>query len=176
MLPAPARMRAKADFHDAVRRGRRCGCSYLVLHLLLAEPGGNPMADPGKRISGEGTRGHPQVGGAAADDAVTPRTLSITSPEITPRIGFVVSRQVGGAVTRNHVERRLRHAARDVVPVLPGGSRLVVRALPSAAQASFGELHDDLRRGVRRCLSRMSGQDHPRSGDPRRLGPEEGDR
>nr|WP_220483568.1 ribonuclease P protein component [Microlunatus kandeliicorticis] len=59
-------------------------------------------------------------------------------------VGFVVSKAVGNAVTRNRVKRRLRHlaAARVSAPSgsgcgpsdpLPAGSRVVVRALPAAA-------------------------------------------
>ena len=57
-----------------------------------------------------------------------------------PRVGFVVSRAVGPAVTRNLVKRRLRHLCRDRLAALPPGSMLVVRALPSAASASYEEL------------------------------------
>ncbi|MCW2811674.1 MAG: rnpA [Friedmanniella sp.] len=49
------------------------------------------------------------------------------------RVGFVVSKAVGNAVTRNRVKRRLRHLAADRLPVTPAGVDLVVRALPRAA-------------------------------------------
>ena len=69
-----------------------------------------------------------------------------------PRIGFVVSRAVGNAVTRNRVRRRLRELVRGGREALPSGSLLVVRALPSAAGASYAELRSDLTR----CLSRVT--------------------
>jgi ribonuclease P protein component len=68
-----------------------------------------------------------------------------------PRIGFVVSKAVGNAVVRNRVKRRLRHLAREHVSSLPGSAALVVRALPAAAQATYGELSADLAR----CLARV---------------------
>ena len=68
-----------------------------------------------------------------------------------PRVGFVVSRAVGGAVVRNRVRRRLRHLVRERLDSLPAASVLVVRALPAAAGASYAELREDLAR----CLSRM---------------------
>ncbi|GAA1932938.1 ribonuclease P protein component [Nocardioides marmoribigeumensis] len=71
-----------------------------------------------------------------------------------PRVGFVVSRAVGGAVQRNLVKRRLRHLSREVVAELPAGSLLVVRALPPAAESSYAELREDLTRGVQRVLHR----------------------
>ena len=67
------------------------------------------------------------------------------------RVGFVVSRAVGPAVTRNLVKRRLRHLCRDRLETLPAGSMLVVRALPAAANASY----DDLARELDRCLAQV---------------------
>lgn len=69
------------------------------------------------------------------------------------RIGFVVSRQVGSSVVRNRVERRLRHACREELALVPPGSRVVVRATPASATASFAQLRADLRRGLERCAS-----------------------
>ena len=60
------------------------------------------------------------------------------------RAGFVVSKAVGNAVVRNKVRRRLRHLVRPLLAELPAGSLLVVRALPSAAEASFATLGNDL--------------------------------
>ena len=67
------------------------------------------------------------------------------------RVGFVVSKAVGGAVVRNRVKRRLRHAMRERVAALPEHAVLVVRAQPPAAAASYPELLDDLDR----CLDRV---------------------
>ena len=72
--------------------------------------------------------------------------------ESTPRFGFIVSRQVGGAVVRNTVRRRLKAVCAESLPTVRAGSDVVIRALPSAATASFG----DLRAEVVRCLSRSA--------------------
>jgi ribonuclease P protein component len=73
-------------------------------------------------------------------------------PERGPRVGFVVSRAVGNAVTRNRVQRRLRHLAREHLGSLPPAAVLVVRALPDAGAASSAELRADLAR----CLQRVA--------------------
>ena len=70
---------------------------------------------------------------------------------VPARVGFVVSKAVGHAATRNRVKRRLRHLAREHVSSLPGSAVLVVRALPEAATASYPELGADLER----CLGRV---------------------
>lgn len=70
------------------------------------------------------------------------------------QVGFVVSKAVGGAVVRNRVKRRLRHAMRERVAALPLRSVLVVRAQPPAAEASYPELLADLDR----CLDRVSAE------------------
>ncbi len=67
-----------------------------------------------------------------------------------PRVGFVVSRAVGPAVTRNQVKRRLRHLVRGRLADLPPDSMLVVRALPAAATASSVELAAELDRSLSR--------------------------
>ena len=70
-----------------------------------------------------------------------------------PRVGFIVGRTVGGAVTRNRVRRRLRHLIRERLVSIPGTPLLVVRALAPAAAASTGRLGDDLDG----CLARLIG-------------------
>lgn len=77
-----------------------------------------------------------------------------TDGEQLPRVGLVVSRAVGNAPTRNRVRRRLRHLAADRLHQLPTDARLVVRANPKAARASFAELATDLDT----VLYRLTGQ------------------
>ncbi len=68
-----------------------------------------------------------------------------SSPEPTnaPLVGFVVSKAIGNAVTRNLVKRRLRAIGRTRLANLDAGSLMVVRALPAAATASFTQLEKD---------------------------------
>ena len=62
-----------------------------------------------------------------------------------PRVGFVVSKAVGGAVVRNRTKRRLRAAVAGRLDGIPDGVDIVVRALPAAATATYRQLDDDLK-------------------------------
>lgn len=75
----------------------------------------------------------------------------------TTSVGFVVSKAVGNAVTRNRVKRRLRHLMRERVAAVPSGSLVVVRALPAAVSTSAlaDELDVALSHAVRRLGSRQ---------------------
>jgi ribonuclease P protein component len=66
------------------------------------------------------------------------------------RFGFIVSRQVGGAVVRNTVRRRLKAVCAEALPTVRPGVDVVIRALPSAASADFAALRTE----VLRCLER----------------------
>lgn len=63
-----------------------------------------------------------------------------------------MSKAVGGSVERHRVARRLRHLVAPRLERLPAGSRLVVRALPPAAEASSAQLATDLDAGLERAL------------------------
>jgi len=68
------------------------------------------------------------------------------------RVGFIVTRSVGGAVVRNTVRRRLRHLVRERLDRLPGGARLVLRVNPAAATLSSAQLAVDLDRALDRAV------------------------
>jgi ribonuclease P protein component len=68
------------------------------------------------------------------------------------RFGFIVSRQVGSAVTRNRVRRRLKAVCAEALPDVRAGADVVIRALPGSATADFAALRDD----VVRCLRRRA--------------------
>lgn len=64
------------------------------------------------------------------------------------QVGFVVSKKVGSAVVRNRVKRRLRHLSADRLDAVPPSSRIVIRALAPAADASSAVLSADLDRAL----------------------------
>lgn len=70
------------------------------------------------------------------------------------RVGFVVSKAVGNAVVRNLVRRRLRSAMASEVAALGDGQAVVIRALPPASTASYAELREDVRSGLRRAQAK----------------------
>lgn len=73
-------------------------------------------------------------------------------PTVGPKVGFVVGRTVGGSVVRHRVARRLRHLMRSRLAILPAGSLVVVRALPSSAGAGSAALGADLDGALRRLI------------------------
>jgi ribonuclease P protein component len=75
-------------------------------------------------------------------------------PETATSVGFVVNRGVGTAVDRNRVKRRLRHLMRHRLADVSDGSRIVLRALPAARDASSSELAVDLDEALSRAGAR----------------------
>lgn len=107
------------------------------------------LAKAHRLTSSEAFRQAVRSGSRAGSRSLVVHLLSRDSGDV--QVGFVVSKAVGNAVTRNRVKRRLRHLARERLSSLPGSCALVVRALPAAAGASSTELGDDLDR----CLKRV---------------------
>jgi ribonuclease P protein component len=124
VLPAASRLRQRSDFAATMRSGRRAARPRLVVHLALADS-------------------EAEHGGAVRVDGGLARA----------RAGFVVGRQVGGAVVRNRVRRQLQHLSADRLAQLPRGARLVVRALPPAAGSTGRELAADLDAALARTLA-----------------------
>jgi ribonuclease P protein component len=60
------------------------------------------------------------------------------SPDL--RVGFSVSKRVGGSVVRNRVKRLLREAVRHQLPEIRRGHDLVFIARPAAREASYGQI------------------------------------
>ncbi len=73
-----------------------------------------------------------------------------------PRAGFIVSKAVGNAVTRNKVKRRLRAIIADLFERnlnTPDGSiDLVIRALPASGATGFDELQESTTQAVQGAL------------------------
>lgn len=59
--------------------------------------------------------------------------LHISNSTYPTRAGLIISKSVGGSVTRHRVARKIRHVLQDQIILLPTGSLLVIRALTNAA-------------------------------------------
>jgi ribonuclease P protein component len=77
-----------------------------------------------------------------------------TDPGPGPAVGFVVSKGVGNAVTRNLVKRRLRALTAERLGSLPADADLVVRALAPAAEVDYATLGRDLDGALRTAARR----------------------
>lgn len=120
MLPEQHKLRSSRDFTVTVRRGRRIGRKTIVLHIR----------DTATSKSGnEADTPVARIGG--------------------PRIGLVVSKAVGNAVTRHAVSRKLRHVALGLRDEIPSSCDLVLRALPASATATSQELTEDVQSALR---------------------------
>lgn len=117
MLPTTQRVRRREEFQAAFR-GKRAGGPLLAVHVA-------PEPAPGR---------------AASDSPTSSQEASDMSVDARVRVGFVVSKAVGGAVVRNTVKRRLRHLMAARTSRLVPGSLVVVRANPAAAGASSAAL------------------------------------
>lgn len=71
------------------------------------------------------------------------------------RFGFTVSRKVGGAVIRNQVKRRLKEIVRQDAGGIHGVD-VVLIARPSAANADFHRMRDEVGRALHQIRKRAS--------------------
>ena len=74
----------------------------------------------------------------------------LRTPESPARFGYIVSKAVGNAVTRNLVRRRLKFISEQAIRAGFTGVEVVFRALPAAAGASFPELQLEVERSLRK--------------------------
>lgn len=70
------------------------------------------------------------------------------------RFGFIVTKAVGGAVTRNTVKRRLRAVGHAVLPSVSAGTDVVIRALPGSDEVPWATLHSEIQGGLDRSVGR----------------------
>ena len=90
-------------------------------------------------VDGDHLRQVSRRGSRVASDYFVVARLA-TQDDAPGRFGFVVSKQVGGAVVRNRVKRRLREMAQGEMTRGFSGEDVVVRALPAASGASYEDL------------------------------------
>jgi len=70
------------------------------------------------------------------------------------RFGLIVTKAVGGAVTRNLVRRRLRAVCRDILPAVTTPIDVVVRALPGSDRATWDTLHSEVASAIGKAVGK----------------------
>lgn len=93
-------------------------------------------------------------GARAGRNTLVVHLVTRTDPGRGPAVGFVVSKGVGNAVTRNLVKRRLRALTAARLGSLPADADLVVRALAPAAEVNYATLGRDLDGALRTAARR----------------------
>jgi ribonuclease P protein component len=83
---------------------------------------------------------------------VGPHTVTYVraSDSSDARFGFIVAKNVGVAVTRNRVRRRLKAACYALLPSVSPGVAVVVRALPEASSQPYRVLFDEVSQSLRK--------------------------
>ena len=62
-----------------------------------------------------------------------------------PQVGLIVSKAIGGSVTRHRIARQLRHAAREHLAAIPPHSYVVIRVIKND-----GDYRNELQQGLRK--------------------------
>lgn len=106
---------------------------------MLAKANRITRPDDYKRVVRRGSR-------VAAANTLT--YLQRREAQGVTRFGFIVAKNVGPAVTRNRVRRRLKAVGYELLPTMPSGWDVVVRALPASAAATWDTLRGELTQSV----------------------------
>ncbi|RIJ58287.1 ribonuclease P protein component [Clavibacter phaseoli] len=78
---------------------------------------------------------------------------ALAGPADAPtRFGFIVSKKVGNAVTRNLVRRRLKAVSAGLLDSLPPGTSIVIRVLPGMERTAWDTLQEEMASAVTRAV------------------------
>ena len=80
-----------------------------------------------------------------------------TGVAVPVRFGFIVAKNVGDAVRRNLVRRRLKAATFELLSTVSPGVDVVIRALPTARDAEWQTLRDEVQRSLSRSRPARKG-------------------
>lgn len=70
----------------------------------------------------------------------------------TMRVGFTVTKKIGGAVVRNRMKRRLRELARELLPAggVPGADHVLIGRV-GGVERDFGLLRQELAKALEKA-------------------------
>jgi len=130
-FPRSARLLRHADFERVYKLGRRhFSASMTVFYWQRTE-----------------------AGGAKPDSAKSP-----VKSVIGLRIGFTVSRALGGAVVRNRMKRRLREAVRLTWPAAGANADVVINPKKSLLTADFEAVVNEVSRAFVVIEQKLAGK------------------
>lgn len=132
-LPVSSRLRSSGEFALVRNKGTTFPGKYLVLSVW--------KPDTLKEVAVDGAIEDTDTFGVTGD--------FLSSCPFETRYGFITSKKVGNAVTRNRLRRQLREIAR-LNPLLPGYWVVTIMRW-RAAQATFDELRQDWLRAAKRA-------------------------
>ncbi|MCO6559085.1 MAG: ribonuclease P protein component [Bifidobacterium sp.] len=137
------RLQSHRDFVRVLKRRRKVTQKDIVVHFLVYDDSCCTHADDRHTAAA-----HAESNGEAMEATDGSVSADALRQKMSGRrLGLAVSKNVGNAVTRNHVKRRFRVLARTYENNLPRHCDIVMRAKPSAARADFSSLDaqvDDL--------------------------------
>ena len=151
-FPKSAHLRKHADFQRVYQQGRRHFSGNMTVFYLPAEaasgPSGAGAATERYARAASGNAALPAAGArAASGNAALPAAGARAEGRV--RIGFTVSKALGGSVERNRMRRRTREAVRHHLLMLQGMSGavdVVINPKKSLLTAEFPQISQEIER------------------------------
>ncbi len=151
-FPRSIRLLRHADFERVYQQGRRHFSASLTAFYFYRPCGaGAPARDPAPQIF----------------PSAPPQGL---------RVGFTVSRALGGAVDRNRMKRRLREAVRLSHPPINISADVVINPKKSLLTADFPAILNEVTRAFAVIEQKLLQASEPRNRNPVSRKPEAGSR
>lgn len=139
MLSQENRLHRSSDFRRVVRTGVKVNYGRVVVYAARQDSDKERAAHVARFAPHTQTSGNP------------------------PRVGLIVSKAVGNAVVRHQLSRRLRHTCRELIPSMPSGVDIVIRALPGAQLVPSRCLENWLAECLHRIAAKPALHAHPAS-------------